>query len=118
LALALERMLWQPSTLQRTLADLRALFDTQPNRLPNDEATRTAAIFTDYDTRSPTAKLNYAQHLALLHETLAGLEALPTLRVLAWRTFLAAKVVDQSQIVNTLGVGTSTAPTNIPTTDA
>lgn len=117
---ALSHMVWQPSTLEVTVFRLRTLVAAAAS-IPAMESVRVIAIFTDYDARSPAAKQNYAQNLALLQETLGALEALPTLRVLAWRDLLAAKVVDASQIINKLGAGTSpnvTAPTtDAPTTD-
>jgi len=104
-AVALSRMVWQPSALAGAVDQVRSVFQRESAKFSPDESATIAALFKHYDEEAPNVRANYGQTLALLQATLERLAEVRTLRILAWKTFLGARAVDESKIVSTLGSG-------------
>jgi hypothetical protein len=100
---ALSQMVWQPSALRQALDQLGGVYRQEIERIPVDERTDIEALVQHFDDEVPGVRADYGKMLALLKATLAGLAKVRTLRILAWKVFLDAKVKDESKIVNTLG---------------
>ncbi len=100
-AAALGTMLWQPPALFSALYTLRGL--SQDAELPAADRVRAAAALEQFDAALDDVRFSYDGTLGALQEVLSALEKIPTLRRLAWRTLLDAKVASPAQLIQTLG---------------
>lgn len=109
-AAALDTMFWQPPQMAATLDALRAAAaDARLVAADPETVAQAAALFATLDAALPAARTSYSDTIRLYTETLEGLQAIPPLRRLAWRTFVEARVTAANQVITRLGSGKSSA---------
>lgn len=93
---ALARMSYQPSDVEPLLSYLWDIWSNPA--LPPADADEARRLLEKFETDLPAAAQIYVQRLALGEGTAAALEAIPSVRRLAWKQFLAAKVVRKEDV--------------------